>query len=187
MTRSLIALIALSALACGGGPSITTTRDDAVPLPQTASWAWGQADTVSKFELDPAAQNPVLHMRVQMAIQNTLAQKGWTMVQDPADAQLVVTYHIGMKRQTEYQTTTTSVGGGWWGGYGWGYYGAPTYVVSNTTPVEYMQGGLLVIVRDSHTGNVAWNGLFKKDVSSTTTVTQERVQEGVTMLLKDLK
>jgi hypothetical protein len=126
-------------------------------------------------------------MRVQMAIQENLKERGWSLVQDPAAAQLLVTYHVGLKRETEYASTTTAVGGGWWGGYGWGYYGAPTYVVTTTSPMEYMQGALLIVVRDAHSDAVAWQGLFKKDVSHTTTVTQEGVNTAVNSLLEKLK
>lgn len=187
MTRHLAALTILFALACG--PDINTQRDTSVPFPKRPSWAWGTRDTISHYELDPAAQNPMLHQHVQVAIENTLQRDGWTKVDDPAQANVIVTYHIGIKRETQLLTTTTTSGGAspYWGGYGWGYYGAPSFSTSTTTPYEYKQGGLLVIVRDRASGKVAWQGLFKKEVTETARVSVENVQRAVDDLLRDLK
>lgn len=187
MTRHLAALTILFAFACG--PDINTQRDTSVPLPKLPSWAWGTRDTISHYELDPAAQNPMLHQHVQAAIENTLQRDGWKRVDDPAQANVIVTYHIGIKRETQLVTTTTTSGGAspYWGGYGWGYYGAPSFSTSTSTPYEYKQGGLLVIVRDRASGKVAWQGLFKKEVTETARVSQENVQRAVDDLLRDLK
>ena len=187
MTRHLAALTILFAFACG--PDINTQRDTSVPFPKRPSWAWGTRDTISHYELDPAAQNPMLHQHVQVAIENTLQRDGWTKVDDPAQANVIVTYHIGIKRETQLLTTTTTSGGAspYWGGYGWGYYGAPSFSTSTTTPYEYKQGGLLVIVRDRASGKVAWQGLFKKEVTETARVSVENVQRAVDDLLRDLK
>lgn len=186
MIRQLTALTAVLAVACGG-PDITVRRDSTVPMPKTASWAWGLRDTVSQYELDPVAQNSMLHSKVKQAIENTLTGKGWKRLDDPSQAQLVVTYHVGIKRTTEMQGTTTTMGGGggWYGGYGWGVYGAPTYSSTNIRPVDYTTGGLLVIVRDGKSGNLAWEGLFKKDISER--VNLDNVPKAVDMLLADLK
>jgi len=190
VNRALIAIPALLALGCASAPNIQTNRDPNVPLPAGATWAWGKRDTVSHYEMDPQAQSPILHQRVQTAIEKTLAKKGFKQVAVPEDAQLVVTYHIGLKRTTQLETTTSAVGGyygGWYGGYGWGYYGAPTYVTSSTTPVDYKQGGVLVYIRERASGKVAWSGLYTKDVHDTDKVTAESVQRGADELFRDLK
>lgn len=187
MTRHLALLTILFAAACG--PDIMTQRDSSVPFPRQPSWAWGVRDTISHYELDPAAQNPLLHQHVQAAIESSLQRDGWKRVDDPAQANVLVTYHIGIKRETQLMTTTTTSGAPspYWGGYGWGYYGAPSFSTSTTTPYEYKQGGLLVIVRDRSSGKVAWQGLFKKEVTETARVSQENVQRAVDDLLRDLK
>ena len=186
MIRQLTALTAVLAVACGG-PDITVRRDSNIPMPKPATWAWGVRDTVSQYELDPVAQNSMLHSRVKQSIEKTLAAKGWNQVNDQSQAQLIVTYHIGLKRSVEMQGTTTSMGGGWWGGYGWGVYGAPTYSSTNIRPVEYNTGGLLVLVRDRASGNLAWEGLYKKEVQNTDRVNVENLQKAVDELLADLK
>jgi hypothetical protein len=190
VNRVLLAIPALLALGCAAAPNIQTNRDPLVPLPKEATWAWGKRDTVSHYELDVQAQNPILHQRVQTAIERSLAKKGFKQVTSPDNAVLVVTYHIGMKRSTQLETSTVAMGGtygGWYGGYGWGYYGAPTYVTSTTTPVDYTQGGVLVYIRDRATGKVAWSGLYTKDVHDTDQVTAETVQRGADELFRDLK
>ena len=185
MTRLLSALAGLLALACGG-PDIITNRDGSVPLPKQPTWAWAPRDTVSRYELDPVAQNPVLHQRVVQAIDSTFRREGWKRVDDPSQAQVMVSYHIGIKRTQQLQTTTTS-SGGYYGGYRWGYYGAPTFATSTTQAVEYNEGALMVVVRDRATGKVAWEGVFKKRVDDTIRVTPENIQRGVDQLLAELK
>ena len=186
MIRQLTALTAVLAVACGG-PDITVRRDSNVPIPKPATWAWGARDTVSHYELDPVAQNGMLHQKVRESIESSLTSKGWKKADDPSQAQVIVTYHVGIKRTTEMQGTTTSTGGGWWGGYGWGVYGAPTYSSTTMRPVDYTTGGLLVIVRDRGTGNVAWEGLYKKEVTNTERVRLENVPKAVDELLADLR
>jgi hypothetical protein len=181
--RQLTAFAALLTIACG--PDITTNRDASIPLPKAASWMWGPRDTIHQYELDPAAQNPLVHQRVREAIEATLAKKGWKQATDPAQAQLVVTYHVGLKRTTEIQATSTGVGGGW-ANYGWGYYGAPMYSSSTIRPVEYSQGALLILVHDA-AGKVAWQGLFKKEVQDPNKVSPEKIQRAVDGLLAELK
>jgi hypothetical protein len=187
VTRYLALAAILFATACG--PDISTQRDSSVPMPAQPTWAWGVRDTVSHYELDPAAQNPMLHQHVQAAIEDKLQRDGWKRVDDPSQAAVLVTYHIGIKRDVGYQTTTTTSGAPspYWGGYGWGYYGAPSFSSSTTIPYEYKQGGLLVIVRDRASGKVAWQGLFRKEVTETARVSQENVQRAVNDLLRDLK
>jgi len=186
--RALLAIPALLALGCASAPNIQTNRDANVPLPANPTWAWGARDTVSHYETDPAAQNPILHQRVVSALQKALAKKGWQQVASPADANVIVTYHIGVKRTVAMESTTmgAAVYGGY-GGYGWGYYGAPTYVTTTTTPVGYTTGALLVYVRDKTSGAVAWSGLYTKDVTDPMQSTDEGVQTGVNDLLRDLK
>ncbi|HTR76956.1 MAG TPA: DUF4136 domain-containing protein [Gemmatimonadaceae bacterium] len=184
MKRLFPVLTAALAFACGG-PSITVNRNSDVPVPKNPTWAWGRRDTVSKYELDPLAESPEVHNMVQVAIEQNLAKRGWTKVDQPANAQIIVTYHIGVRRSVEYQTTTTGVSGGWYGGYGWGYYGAPTYMSSTTTPVNYNEGALLVVLRVAPSYQVAWDGLYKKELQKMHPA-QKDVQAAVDYLLNDL-
>lgn len=185
-----LAVASLALTTACGGPTINASRDASVPMPSGATWAWGTRDTVSRYELDPAAQNPIIHQYVQQAIENSLSGKGFRKIDDPSQATLLVTYHMGIKHTTEYQTTTTGMGGyggGWYGGYGWGYYGAPSMSMSTTTPVEYATGGVMVIMRDRATGRVAWQGVYKKDIHDPNQVTQQSVQQGANELFQELR
>lgn len=185
--KKILIMSALVAVACASGAEITTNRDKTVPLPAEPTWAWGRKDTVSHYEQDPLAENPDLHLLIQESIEYSLSSKHWKKVDDPEQAQLLVTYHVGVKRGTEYQTTTTGMGGGWYGGYGWGYYGAPTYVVMTETPINYTQGALLIVVRDRASNHVAWNGLYKKDIHENPHPTRDAVQGAVSDLLRDFR
>ena len=184
MKRLFLASAAALALACGG-PSVTVNRDSAVPMPKTPTWSWGRRDTISQYELDPLAESAELHNMVQAAIEQNLAKRGWTKVDQPANAQVIVTYHVGVKRSKELQTTSTGYSAGWYGGYGWGYYGAPTYMSSTTYEVNYNEGALLVVLRAAPSYQVAWEGLYKKELQKMHAA-QKDVQAAVDYLLTDL-
>jgi hypothetical protein len=66
-------------------------------------------------------------------------------------------------------------------------YGAPTYSSTNIRPVDYTTGGLLVLIRDQKSGNLAWEGLYKKEVTSVDRVRLENVPKAVDELLADLR
>ena len=181
-----LSALALATAACGG-PSITRDRDPNVPIPVGATWAWGARDTVSRYEMDPAAQNPILHQRVQAAVETEMQARGFTKVDLPSQANLVVTYHIGIKRESELQTTTSGMSAGWYGGYGWGMYGAPTFATSTTREVQYQTGGLLIYIRNRADSRVAWRGLFTTDIHDPDRVPAEAVTRAVNTTFGDLR
>jgi hypothetical protein len=195
--RYRFAAVAVLTLAVGcSSYEVNAQRDSSVPIPASPTWAWGRRDSVvSQYELDPVAQNPMLHQRVIAAIEANLNKRGWHKVEDASQANLIVTYHIGLKRESAMQTTTTGAGvygtpgyGGWYGGYGWGYYGAPAWGATTTTQVvNYNTGGLLIFVREGSSGKVAWYGLFKKDVHDVDQIHEEGIIAAVNATLKELR
>jgi len=183
--------LALGASACGG-PTITRDRDASVPMPTAATWSWAARDSmVSQYEMDPAAQNPMVHQWVQAAIEQEMTQRGFRLVGSPGEASLVVSYHIGIKRESQLQTTTSGMsmgyGGGWYGGYGWGYYGAPAFATSTTREVQYHSGGLLMYIRDRESNRIAWRGLLTTDIHDPNQIRQEGVSRAVHETMGDLR
>jgi hypothetical protein len=179
-------VLALGAAACG--PNVTRDRDTSVAMPVGATWAWAPRDTiVSQYEMDPAAQNPMLHQWVQGAIEQEMQQRGFRQVGSAGEATLLLSYHVGIRRETQLQTTTTGMSAGWYGGYGWGYYGAPTFATSTTREVQYTSGGLLMYIRDRVTNRVGWRGLFTTDISDPNRIRQEGVVRAVHETMGDLR
>lgn len=188
MIRQLSVAVLFALAGCAAGPDISSQRDANIPIPTPTTWAWGRRDTISQYQLDPAvAQNTILHNRIQQSVEKNLTTRGWRKVDDPSQAGLIVTYYVGIKRATELVSSSTSTGSGWYGGYGWGVYGAPTYTSTNVRPVEYKTGALLLVVRDRATMNVAWQGMYKKEVNDTDRSTPESIQRIVDDLLAELR
>jgi len=182
-----VATLAVAAAACGG-PTITRDRDPAVAMPSGATWSWAPRDSmVSQYEMDPAAQNPMLHQWVQGSIEQEMQQRGFRQVGSPGEATLLVSYHIGIKRESQLQTTTTGMSAGWYGGYGWGYYGAPTFATSTTREIQYHSGGLLMYIRDRSTGRIAWRGLLTTDIHDPNQIRLEGVQRAAHETMGDLR
>lgn len=185
-SAAVAAMLALGTAACG--PNITRDRDASVPMPVGATWSWAQRDTmVSQYEMDPAAQNPMLHQWVQGAIEQEMQSRGFRQVGSPGEATLILSYHIGIKRETQLQTTTTGMSAGWYGGYGWGYYGAPTFASSTTREVEYASGGLLMYIRDRASNRVAWRGFLTTDIHDANRIRQEGAVRAVHETMGDLR
>ena len=98
-----------SAILAGCGPSITSERDDTIPVPAGATVAFAGAASEGEKNVDPAVQNDIVHRRIQTAIKKQLVAHGFTAAEDPAKADFLVRYYVGMQQHTEYVTTTTGV------------------------------------------------------------------------------
>jgi Domain of unknown function (DUF4136) len=134
---------------------------------------------------DPAKD--MVHVRTRIAIEQTLKSKGLTQVSDPAAADFLVDYQVGVQGRRERVAEPVNPPVLVCGYYGcwqsWGYWGPPGYVVRT---VHYREGTIvfdLVRRADDKLGYRAtyekpldWNGLD-----------QEHVNSGVKKMLKDLK
>jgi hypothetical protein len=183
-----VAAAALTVVACGG-PTITSDRDDSIPIPKAATYAWcGNQEMHPKAKeggADPIATSTIVHQRIHNSINKTLATKGYKMVDDPTQADFCVRYYLGVKTETSYQTTTS--GAGMYGpgyGYGWGGYGGGI-ATSTTTPIQTNVGGLLVDLVQRTSGKLAWRGVLKGDVPDEAP-SQERVDKGIADVMATL-
>ena len=169
LTSAALGLLASTALGCG--PSISSERDETIPVPAGATVAFAGASSEGEKNIDPAVQNDIVHRRIQTAIKKQLVAHGFTAAADPAKADFLVRYYVGMQQHTEYVTTTTGVGyGPGWGGYGWGYgygwgwgYGGYGGGMATTTtqPVTVADASFVIDLVDHKTGHTAWRGIWQ--------------------------
>jgi hypothetical protein len=191
-TRLASALTVLAAVGCG--PSITSERDESIPIPAGATVAFAGAASEGEKHLDPAVSNDIMHRRIQAALKKELAAHGFTAAADPAKADFVIRYFVGVQQHTDYVTTTTGVGygpgwggyGGWGYGYGWGWgYGGYGGGVATTTtqPVTVQDASFVVDLVDHKTGNTAWRGVWQGDPPKQAP-SQERIDAGMAKVFK---
>ena len=136
LRTALAAASVASATACG--PRISSDRDESIPIPQGATWAWGVSDTAARFEREPAGRyqrepmgryqhepafnNEILLQRYQRSLDVAMQAKGFRKVDNASQADFLLTLDIWMgARRSPMMRTTVGVGFGWYGG-GRGWY-----------------------------------------------------------------
>jgi hypothetical protein len=184
MTAPKLQTLILSALAMGAiacGPSLSSDRDPSIPIPMGATYALA-GGTNEGEERDANLQSPIVHQRIQVALNEQLQAKGFKLAADPATAAFTVRYFLGMKTSVSYSTTTTGVGYRTPYGYGWGWGGA----MASTVPIESKEGGFVVDLLQTAGGKQAWRGMIKGDVPNKPP-SQEQVDRAVKRVLDQLK
>ncbi|MBP2648623.1 MAG: hypothetical protein H6Q77_2247 [Gemmatimonadetes bacterium] len=153
----------LAVAACG--PTISSDRDPTIPIPAGATAEFEGGTVEGPQQVDPATRNDIVHRRIQLAIVQQLQEKGYKVVDSTQEATFRVRYFVGIKKSTEYVTTTTGVAYSPWGygyGYGWGYggygYGGG---ITTTQPVTTTDVSFVVDLVDEKTGNTAWRGIWQ--------------------------
>ena len=169
MTSATAACLLLAGCETPAG-KVTTLSGDTSQLAVGTTYAW--APVADPGGGDPRVDNSIIGERLKSAVDNALATKGYRQV-DPANAKVLVAYHIGLKQGTDYTATTMGgpVGGGvacgrrgCVGGYGWGAYGAP--IDTDITAVSYTEGTLMLDLVDASSGKLAWRGTSQKRVDA---------------------
>lgn len=162
----------------GGEVSVLTGQ---APLAGT-TYAWAPAQAGSG---DPRVDNDIMRERIRTAVDTNLAAKGYRQV-DPAQAKLLVSYHVGLQNKTDY--SATSMGGprgmacgvrGCIGGYGWGMYGAPMDV--DVRSINYTEGAVMLDLADAASGKLAWRATSQKRVDQ-----KDGTQDGLNAIVADM-
>jgi hypothetical protein len=180
---------ALVVMAAGCGPTITSDRDQSMPIPAGATYVWHGAADLSQGQVDPNIQNDIVHQRIQNAINTQMKAKGFVLTNDSAAAYFAVRYYIALQKTTELVTTTTGVGygGGYYGGYGygwgWGGYGGG---ISTTTPVTSTDGGVVIDLLQNSSGKLVWRGQVTGQVGSNAP-SEQRVNQVTAEVMATLK
>lgn len=152
LTAAAMAVALLGACQSAGSQA-TVEQPSGVAITPRAAYAWAP---------QPAAADPRLTAEVQQkvktAIDRALAAKGYRLVSDPAAAQLLVTYRLGLQEQARSQV---EVGGG-----------APAYCGPRGCgqgPVDvhqeqFTEGTLSLELTDRASGKLAWRAVSRKPV-----------------------
>jgi hypothetical protein len=181
--RSFATVAALAVAACG--PSIQFDRDDTVPIPVGATYAYPPEDHSEENPADPSQTNTIVQTRIQKAVDGELARKGYKRVYDVEQAEFVVRYFWNVAKSTQMVTTTTPVvdpymGYGWGYGYGWGW--GYTGYATTTMPVTVSEGTFVLDLVDKDTRKLAWRATWQGEPKGRAP-TQEELNEGAANLM----
>jgi hypothetical protein len=170
--------IATTAALSGCGPtdysSVTVLAE---PTPVVGhSYAW---QPVPPSSASVGADNPILRQRIENAVNSAMAAKGYTLVNATVSPDLLIAYRVGAKQKSDVSVTSS---GGYYGGWGWGYYGAP---MTSVQQVHYTEGGMMIDVMDAKKGTLEWRSLYKDRVTADT-ITQESLNRIAVQALASL-
>jgi hypothetical protein len=182
------ACAALVVLAAGCGPTITSDRDQSLPIPQGATYVWHGGADLSQQQVDPNIQNDIVQQRIINAIDAQMKAKGFVLTTDSATAYFAVRYFMALQKSTQMVTTTTGVGyyGGYYGGYGYGWGGGYAGGISTTTPVTSTDGGVVIDLLQNSTGKLVWRGQVTGEVGSQAP-SEQRVNQVTAEVMATLK
>ena len=209
-------LVAAGALACavllaGCDEYVHITRDRDAHIARHATWAWRPAkeetsrrgsrpvtsrDVITRGERgetitrDNDADSDVLRGKVKAAIERNMAEKGLKQVEDPEDADLVVDFHLAVRRRNMtvervYPGAYPGLVCGPFGCYGgWGY--GPAVVGYEN--IRFREGTIVVDVLQNPSNHLIYRAVGEKPVRRDTfSFSQDEVNGLVHHLLKDLK
>jgi hypothetical protein len=147
-TRATV-LVAGAALATACAPSIRSERDENIPVPQGATWAWAARASVAqdsgargRYIPERLSYDPIAQQRFRRAIEGAMQERGFRKADDTAQADFLLGFAFSGSdayRQPVHGVAAVSVGfsGGWgyrpfgvyrpwgfyrpWGWYPWGW------------------------------------------------------------------
>lgn len=160
--KSGFAIVALVLLLTACATPIEVDYDTARDFSRLRGYAWGAEAPSAKQ--DPVLYNALTDKRVRQSADNVLTARGFQRV-DPASADFLVTYHLGIEKKLD----TSRVGLGV--GYGWSN---SSVMMGDGLDIEqYEEESLLIDVLDARTRALIWRGGIREPLDRYLTA-QER-------------
>jgi Domain of unknown function (DUF4136) len=213
LVRARASVLAVGIMACAGllagcDEYVHITRDPDARIARHGTWAWRRGPeesarhdsrrVISRDDIyhretmtrENDADSDILRGKVKSAIERNLAEKGLKEADDPQDADILVDFHIAVRRRN---TTVERVYPGaypglmcgpfgCYGGWGWG----PTAVSYEN--IRFREGTIVIDVVQTPSDHVIYRAVGEKPVQRDTfSFSQDEVNGLVHHLLKDLK
>jgi uncharacterized protein DUF4136 len=205
VSAGLVAAVLLGGMVVAGcNDNVEVLRDPSVRITKGMTWAWRpqqprptntdrDSDNRKVLSRDVITPEPQQHMEsnrdwnneanrklLQEAIERGLKNKGLVQVNDPAAADLLVDYHVAVKRQQA--TVGTAYPGGW--GWGWGWWGPPEVEYQT---VGWHQGTFVLDLALRNPKTLAYRAIGHRELNNKSTISPYQADEAVNHLLKGLK
>lgn len=175
----VLSVLLLSLAACRTY-NVHSDWDDAASFEGFQRYAWLEPRAAEGA--DPFADNSLLRKRVRAAIEAELAKRGFTAVEQPSEADFLVTYGVQLDTKTRI-SGNTGVYGGYYGGWGRWPVGIGTGIGS--ADVRSYQEAVLIIdfLRPSDEALV-WRGWGSEMLQTRDRDRgQERLADGIAAIL----
>ena len=185
---SLLATLALALAACSSGP----------PKPDVDYKSDYNFMTVKKLAFyknsgqvsgdNPLKLSDIQRNRVDEALQYALELKGFQLVDDPSQADMLISWHLATQHKTDVRTYETPAYGGYYGGYGrYNRYSAYNCWSCSPTRTEvsvqnYTQGTFIVDMIDPGMRQSVWRGVTQSKLKGKHEEDQGRYNEAATAI-----
>jgi hypothetical protein len=126
------------------------------------TYCWGKVQT----------SNPLWESRIEEAVDKDLSAKGWQKVENGCDA--TVTAVGATQNEQEYQTFYDGLGGWRWGGFG----------ETETTPVNYRVGSLVLDMYANNNKHLIWRGVSSNTLSNNPEHNEKSLDKAVDKMFK---
>ncbi len=173
MTCAALAWLLAFALAGCSSVQVNQDWDPGADFGRLKTWAW-QSSTPA-LTGNPRLDDPLLHARIQAAIEKSLSEKGYRKVTS-GKPDFLVTYHVALQQKLDAHTIYTG-----YGPYrGWAAVGGARTVVDT-----YDVGTLLIDFISLETNDVIWRGSAQSRIHELNTPEerQKRIQDVVDRVL----
>lgn len=165
---TFVILVTTALLAgCATGFKATFDHDPAQDFSGYKTFAW-ISDHPMKVGTADRIPNPMLEPRIMSTVEEGLAAKGYSMVQDAASADFVLAFTVGSREEIKVDSQPSMAAGhvGYayprrWGAWGGAYYGYGT----ETTVRQYTKGMLAIDVFDVAERRPVWHGVASKTIN----------------------
>ena len=160
----VLAILGLSALsvACESPIRVSTDIDPGASFATHETFAWISAEPLIqqvKGAIEGPPLSPIDDTRIRAAVSTELSLKGWRELEDPGEADLIVSYGLGTKERTEIYETPS---GGAWHRRGYGY--GAWYGGSGVRTRQVTEGTITLEFFDRRTKQAAWVGWASKRI-----------------------
>ena len=158
IASAVLALAIIGMTGCASTIETFSDSDESVALADYETFAWiGEHPMVSSPK-NATGANPFLESRIQDAIQQELTSRGYRLKQSDVDADFVVSFSVGGRKEMSVESYPVAYRHRWtWGG---AYIGDSVSVESTT------EGMLAIDFFDAETKSPIWHGLAKKNLTA---------------------
>jgi hypothetical protein len=167
-TTNMKMRIAISALLLCFAATIATAQQVSVNYNHSASfsqyhtYAWGSQNANQ-------IQNSILAQVAQQDINTAMQGKGFSMVQESQNPDILLTANGGMRQQTSYSAWgMRGIGGG----------------MGGITPEQNVEGTMIVDLYDAKTQSLIWRGIAQNTLNGNGNKNQEMVGKAVQKMFK---
>ena len=179
---AILLALALGQSACETPIKAHHEYDTSAPFGEYGTYAWVTDQPLILPQAGVSARDPrispVIDGIVRSAVERTLQAKGYQKLDDPASADLVVSFTIGAREKIRVNSYPARAG------YRYGPYHGGAW---QTDVRQYTEGMLAVDLFDTKTRQAVWHGWATKRISSTTDAENRRanLNEAVNAILGD--